>query len=183
PIPMYAKKIFNGPPAFNEEVGYDLVVGDWVAPHGKGKQKDFIFLGQLQKKSNEEFDYKLVIKFANPSDGIQEFQVPADLTSELRSPYEAPDSGYEREVVRRLSRKPGQGTKNDADKNRNFFFRVRTVLDPNGNIQSANYGKIYGDFMDFTYFFNPEVNSRNLEFNPSKNLFGNLPPSERVEEP
>ncbi|MDB6035646.1 MAG: hypothetical protein JWM16_5984, partial [Verrucomicrobiales bacterium] len=37
PIPMYAKKIFNGPPVFNEEVGYDLVVGDWVAPHGKGK--------------------------------------------------------------------------------------------------------------------------------------------------
>ncbi len=65
PIPMYAKIIENGPPVFNQPVGYDLTAGDWVAPNGKGQIKDIVFTGELNKKSKSDFDYKLTVSFPN----------------------------------------------------------------------------------------------------------------------
>jgi hypothetical protein len=47
---------------------------------------------------------------------------------------------------------------------------VRSKLDEDGNIISANYGNNYGDFMSFIYNFNPTPNDRNVEFDPSRNL-------------
>ncbi|MGH7991175.1 MAG: hypothetical protein ACREDS_13420 [Limisphaerales bacterium] len=71
---------------------------------------------------------------------------------------------------------------------------MRTVLDENGRVKSAFYGKIYGDFtLDpinskttlilFTYYLNPTPNDRNVESDPSRNLFGNLPAMQRVKDP
>jgi hypothetical protein len=57
------------------------------------------------------------------------------------------------------------------------------VLDEKGNVKSANYGKIYGDFMNFRYCFNPEVNSRNVEFDPKQNLLKGLKSTEQVDAP
>jgi hypothetical protein len=72
----------------------------------------------------------------------------------------------------------------------NYFFRVRTILDKDGNIESALYGKIHGDFqldhhgnIGFTYYLNPTPNDRNVEFDPKQNLFKNLPSSEQVRQP
>ena len=55
-------------------------------------------------------------------------------------------------------------------------------MDDQGKIVKANYGKIYGPVqygnlggrlvLRMMYYFNPEVNSRNLEFDPKKNLSG-----------
>jgi hypothetical protein len=51
------------------------------------------------------------------------------------------------------------------------------VIDSSGNIISANYGKIQGDFsvarngkLKFIYYYNPD-GTRNLEFDKKKNLF------------
>jgi hypothetical protein len=187
PIPMYAKYVENGPPVFNEPVGYDLMIGDWVAPHGKGQTADIIFTGQLDKKSKNDFDYKLTVSFPKSGDGIQEFIVPptrfAGQGSELRSPHETPADGYQSQVIRTMSRHPGQQSIDDHDGNRNYFFRVRTVLDENGNVKSALYGKIYGDFMQFKYYLNPTPNSRNVEFDPKQNLLGSLKSFEQVKDP
>jgi hypothetical protein len=60
---------------------------------------------------------------------------------------------------------------------------VRTVLDEMGNIKSAHYGKIYGDFMQFKYYLNPTPNDRNIEFDPKRNLLKNLKAMEQVREP
>jgi hypothetical protein len=72
-------------------------------------------------------------------------------------------------------------------------FRVRTKKDASGNITNALYGKIYGEFggyvdmrktmfrFNFTYYLNPEPNSRNMEF--GENLFKNLSPLEQVTAP
>ena len=49
---------------------------------------------------------------------------------------------------------------------------ICTKLDEHGNIISAQYGKIYGDFLSFTYYLNPTSNDRSIEFDPDKNLFG-----------
>ena len=45
-----------------------------------------------------------------------------------------------------------QPARMDYNSQRNYFFRVQTVSDTNGNVKSALYGKIYGDFMQFRYF-------------------------------
>jgi len=184
PVAMYAKYVENGPPVFNEPVGYDLMVGDWVAPHGKGKATDIIFTGKLDKTSKDDFDYKLTVSFPNSRDGIQEFTVPdAGKGSALRSPHEAPLEGYQSEVIRAMSRHPGQPGTEDLDLSRNYFFRVRTVLDSNGNIKSALYGKIYGDFMQFHYYLNPTPNDPNIEFDPKHNLVDGLKSFEEVSAP
>jgi hypothetical protein len=186
PIPMYAKHVEGGPPAFNKSVGYDLMTGDWVGPYGKGIKTDIIFTGELNQKAKNDFDYKLTISFPNVRDGIQSFSV-SDKSMEgsaLRSPRKAPQDGYESRLVRTMSRHPGRGTKEDINElNRNYFFRVRTVVDDKGNIVSTHYGKIYGDFMEFKYYLNPTPNDRNVEFDPSRNLLKNLKSDEGVSAP
>jgi hypothetical protein len=83
-----------------------------------------------------------------------------------------------------MSRHPEQGTTGDMnDPNRDYFFHVRTVKDVNGDIKSALYGKIYGDFMHFRYFLNPTPNDRNIEFDPKQNLLGGLQSFEQVRVP
>jgi hypothetical protein len=172
PIAMYAKLVESGPPAFNKPVGYDLTVGDWVSPFGKGLSTDIIFYQQVNQKAEGDFDSTLFVRFPNRGDGIQEFMVPDKPRegSALRSPHEAPTEGYQPEISRVLNRHPGQGTKMDMDPKRNYFLRVRTVLDASGNVTSAFYGKIYGDFMHFRYYLDPTPNDLNIEFDPAKNL-------------
>ena len=77
----------------------------------------------------------------------------------------------------------GQPSKNEHDPNRIYLFRVRTVEDHDGNIVSARYGKIYGDFMQFSYYLNPTPNDRNIEFDPKQNLLGGLSALEQVRVP
>lgn len=185
PIPMYARQVDSGPPAFGKPVGFDLVAGDWVAPYGRGVATDIIFTGELAQKAKDDFDYKLIVSFPNLGDGIQPFtQNPADEGSDLHSLHEAPKDGYKGQEIRTMSRHPGQGTKEDMNiADRNYFFRVRTVLDKQGNVKSALFGKIYGDFMQFRYYLNATPNDRNVEFDPKRNLIKNLKPSEHVTMP
>ena len=56
-------------------------------------------------------------------------------------------------------------------------------MDYSGNIVSAHYGKIYGDFMTFKYYLNPTPKSRNVEFDPKQNLLGGLQSFEQVSAP
>jgi len=173
PIGMYAKRVNVGMPALGERVGFDLMRGDWVAPHGKGSSSDVFFRGDLNKRAEDDYDYKLTVSFPNRGDGIQEFErhpFRIGHGSELRSPHEAPVDGYQPEWIKAQSRRPGQPSTYNIDANRNFFFRVRTILDEKGEVKSALYGKIYGDFMDFSYYLNPTPNSRNVEFDPKRNL-------------
>jgi hypothetical protein len=69
------------------------------------------------------------------------------------------------------------------DAHHNYYIRVRTKVDDRGNIVSAHYGKIYGDFMQFKYYLNPTINDRNVEFDPKQNLMKNLKPLEGVDAP
>lgn len=189
PIPMYARRVQSGPPVFNKPVGYDLEVGDWVAPYGKGVNTDIIFTGHLKRKAKNDFDYKLVVSFPNKRDGIQPFTpTAADKASAkaggLLSPYEAPVHGYQPQVIRTMSHHPGQVPNDNMNNpNRDYFFRVRTVLDPNGHIKSALYGKIYGDFMQFSYYLDPTPNDRNVEFIPGHSLLGGVPSFDQVSQP
>jgi hypothetical protein len=169
---MYAARLWGNPPATNRPVAFDLSIGDWIAPYGKGRSSDIIFTRNVNMRSKRDYDQKLIIGFPNSGDGIREFKVPDDQRyCGLLSPYEAPSGGYIPEIVRESSEHPGQPMTLDFDNKRNYFIRVRTVLDEQGNVKSALYGKIYGDFMHFTYYLNPTPNDRNVEFDPNHNLF------------
>ena len=188
-IPMYAKNVNLGMPVFNKPAGYDLMVGDWVAPYGKGINSDIIFTGYLNKDMEGNVDYKLVVSFSNQGDGIQGFSVPLLLQnavtgqSDLRSSSEAPLNGYQSEWIQVRNRKPHQAEAGNFDPNRIFYFRIRTVLDNQGNVVSTHYGKIYGDFMQFRYYLNPTPNDRSVEFDPKQNLLGGLNALEKVAAP
>jgi len=186
PIPMYAKKIHGGPPVSKQPVGYDLTIGDWVAPYGRGQRGDIIFTTEFTGKSPYDYESKLMISFPNPGDGIQkiERQEPLNEGSFLKSPHEAPATGYQPQMVKEESAHPGQERKEpDNNPNRIYLIRVQSFFDQNGNVKSALYGKIYGDFMEFSYYLNPTPNSRNLEFDPKQNLLKNLKELDQVKAP
>src|SRR5213075_2800665 len=89
--------------------GYDLVVGDWVAPNGKGTNGDLVF--EMNGHWNGPFDHDatLSLSFTGSQDGIQEFNAPHRLRgSDFRSPREAPVDGYHAKLSWHRARKPGQ---------------------------------------------------------------------------
>jgi hypothetical protein len=184
PISMYAKRVNLGMPVFDKPVGFDLMVGDWIAPYGKGLSADILFTGHLDKMSDGALDYTLTVSFPNTGDGIQEFKISElEQTSALRSAHEAPIEGYSARWTQTDNRKPGRPAVTSRDENRSFYYRVRTVLDEKGKVKSALYGKIYGDFMQFQYYLNPTPSDRNVEFDSRHNLVQALKPDEKVQSP
>jgi hypothetical protein len=195
---MYARMLNLQIASPSNRFGYDLIVGDWVAPFGKGKTADFIFEMTGYWNSAQDYDSVLVLTFANALDGIQSFSAPPPRQgSVLRSPREAPADGYRPQWTWRRTRKPGQMSPQHVDETQNdsnYFFRVRTASDEQGNMKSALYGKLYRGFKfagAFTNSFlasgpcylNPEPNSRNMEFDPKRNLAKGLKLLEGVSEP
>jgi hypothetical protein len=185
PIPMYAKFTLNTKlPALGAPIGYDLMVGDWIGPYGTGVSTDIIIEKQYSEKAANEYYSKITVKFPNKGDGIQVFVLAhEERGSGLRSPHEAPTDAYEPELSRGISTKPGQPSKFEYDENRVYLFRVHTVLDVDGSVKSALYGKIYGDFMQFRYYLNPTPNDRNIEFDPKQNLLKGLDALHQVSAP
>lgn len=200
PIPMHAHdnsgamdKIASIP-ELNKEYGFDLKKAEPLPPLGTGEVADFTFIVSGYHHGDGNYDLKLEVNFSNPMDGVVEFMTPqrtgvrepVDSGSSLISGYEAPETGYERNIVRNLKRGGIESRhESDVDFQRNFYFRTRTVTDSSGKIVSANYGKIYGDFQfdaankDWGYlstlalvtaYFNPSPNDRNVEFDPKRNL-------------
>jgi len=123
-----------------------------------------------------DWDMKLEIAFPGEKEGL--IRVVEDFRphSGLRMPHKAPESGYNPSYfyeIKTYGDKP-RAFRDDVG----FFLRTRVVLDEKGEIKSANYAKTHGDFrfdpdgkLSFTYYFNPVVNNRNLEFDAEKNLF------------
>ena len=198
PVPMYARKMGETVPltipAVAKPVGFDLIVGDWVAPYGKGNISDLVFtftesipLVDIRKP----FDVTLSISFSNKGDGIQSVFVPINVGSLLRLPRYAPENGYVPALVRQTGRPTEDKPINSSNReDQNYFVRVRTIMDERGNIKSALYGKIDGDIefwgnhrIRFNYYLNPNANDRNMEFDPKKNLFSNLPYLDQITRP
>lgn len=131
-------------------------------------------------------------------DGLMEISFPGEKEglvettkflsySRFKMPHSAPLEGYvpswryENRSYRSWSDREDKG----------FFLRTRVKLDKQGNIISANYAKVRGDFrldakhscVGFSYYFNPNTNDRNLEFDPRKNLFPEDKPGAGVYHP
>jgi hypothetical protein len=170
PTPLAVRRIELVPPSLEKPYAYDLEIGDYVQPYGKGKTPDLVFRSVLLRNDGPiDLDYRLDVSFSNLGDGI--ISTEQNLWCTLRSPhYLAPNAQYKNKWIYTRTVKPGGGGKTSANPNRCFYLRVRTKLDTAGKIMSANYAKIYGDFPKFVYFYNPTPNDRNLEFDPDENL-------------
>jgi hypothetical protein len=170
PTPLAVRRIELVPPSLEKPYAYDLEIGDYVQPYGKGKTPDLVFRSVLLRNDGPmDLDYRLDVSFSNLGDGI--ISTEQNLWCTLRSPhYLAPNAQYKNKWIYTRTVKPRGGGETSANPNRCFYLRVRTKLDTAGKIMSANYAKIYGDFPKFVYFYNPTPNDRNLEFDPDKNL-------------
>lgn len=198
PIPMYARHMRDVLiPEYNTALGFDLVEGAWLPPHGEGEVADFVVfldceLGDLRRDGNLLFEARLSLSFSNEGDGIQEIEREPLRGSLFRLPRFAPEDGYSPLWI---SETYARETEDCCvfKENQNFILRVRTLKDVQGNIVSAQYGKIAGPIfyevrrrgatMKFTYYLNPTPNDRNLEFDPSRNLFTDLSSVEEVQYP
>jgi hypothetical protein len=184
PVPMFARRMETMLPLLDEFVGFDLEKGDWVQPHGGGVRSDLLILGRRMMQSPQDYRAELEIKFPNKGDGIQEATGPRFAGSDFLLPRFAPEDGYEDHWGRRLEFSK-KGVTGAPDPQRAFFFRVRSVV-VDGHLLEAKYGKIKDDidftplfpgsktlYLRFRYYLNPD-GTRNMEFDPKHNLFGQL---------
>ena len=194
PIPMYVAEMQGRPTYDNDPAmlpeegkffGFDLIAKDWVVPHGQGLHSDFIFKIDVKYFTRDplEYDSTMTLKFTNPDDGIQPFYTPKNRGSDLRSAHYAPLTGYQDKLITRRFRKSGEILKSPFRDDQNYYFRIRTKRDDQGNIIEAHYGKIYGNIsystptsdekgeIYFSYYLNPNNNDINVENAPEKNLF------------
>jgi len=156
----------------------DLAMGEWLPPHGNGKQADLTIsfsrnvLRATEKGRPLDMDMTVDVSFPNEGDGIIRGKQD-NRGSSFVSAYEAPAEGYEPTIRLFKKRRECVGYESNMDEDALYYVRVRTDLDKDGNIKSAHYGKIYGElYGQFVCYLNPTLNDRNVEFDPSRNLLG-----------
>jgi hypothetical protein len=191
PVPMVVKSVKGlSIPVKGQPVGYDLMVGDWVAPYGGGQTNDFIFFAESNIADKNDFDSHLLLTFSNPGDGLILHRLFWRDDYEMRLAAFAPADGYSNRWDFVLNAKFNPATEHrevvsTATQDDNYYFRVRTKQDEKGNVVSALYGKIYDGVsfdpgfwheglpgISFTYYLNPD-GTRNTEFDTRSNLCSN----------
>lgn len=127
---------------------------------------------------------RLEIKFPGEDEGIVKVVDGYLQNSEMKMPHLASEEGYKAHAEWE-----GSMPSKNLDLYQGYFLRVR-VVKRDDEIIKANYAKINEEIdfdprgiMSFSYYFNPEINNRNLEFDTSENLLKNLETKERVQLP
>lgn len=189
PIAMYAKQEETKLQEEGKVMGFDLMAGDWVTPYGVGSHTDMFFAVHRKIVNEHDYDCTLTVSFPNKGDGIVVAPSEPDSGSEFKTSRIAAENGYQPELVLHYS------NTEQPKSVFGYFIRIRTVMDEDGTIKSALYGKISGDFrfyagtivpragMGFTYYLNPTPNDRNVEFDLGDNLIKNLKFDEAVKAP
>ena len=183
PLPMYsyglseAFKVLNKVPVKNGRYGFDLRLGSWLPPLGKGEVADFYYVRKIGEEPLEdgsvawlEFDFGCGAYFGKQT-GSKVF--PSTYCANTNAVFR--------------NRLPFMFVKNDSDDKRidwrdiatgdeYMVLRTRVKLDSNGKVIEANYSKILGPFR-FGYavespcvVFNHRVNDSNLESDCRRNM-------------
>jgi hypothetical protein len=198
PVPMVVKEVDEYLPVLNEPAGYDLLIGDWVQPHGRGLTNDFIFVASRRLVDEWTHSGTLSLGFSGPADGLIRVVLPARDEYELRLPARAPEAGFTNSwlFVQQSARNPSNGLRDDYasfSEDDNYYFRVRSRTNESGEVRFALYGKIYWGirfwvgttnsnrrtgrtnsmpWVHFLYYLNPD-GTRNTEFDTRSNLCPN----------
>jgi hypothetical protein len=183
PLPLHYGSFSGIAPKYKRPVGFDLKLGDWVSPFGKGRTTDILF--HFHGIHVDESGHKgtMSILFPNPDDGIQPFMAARPFSrefgSDLAPPNEAPVDGYESRLSYTIDHKQGDHYEDYTVDGRNYLIRTRTERDAGGVLRKACYGWIEGEIefdprsrpgrgpqLKFTWYFNddPNPDARSLEF-------------------
>lgn len=213
PIPLYAKSVRMDIPARDVWLAYDLEVGDWVRPHGKGVKSDMRIRSAPKILTPENDDLAIIpgvatleIDFGEGGGLVRVTEKNGWLAvSEMKMPHLAPEAGYEKLPALKIEQKNWNDS-SEMEKAKGYFFRTR-VQREGGKVASAHYGKLWGGItytpvqrdrawfnndkknipifgsVEFIYYFNPKPNDRNLEFDMKKNLLNRLAPGDGWERP
>lgn len=176
PKPMVEQRVGKRIPQFDADLGFDLEVGDWVAPIGRGRVTDMIIRARFRNDGDRNYEKEMHLSFPGEINGILPYDGPNKLclsvASVLPVPQAAPLLGYTNAWVATRSREPGEPpVSNMKETARQYIFRVRGQTNEAGEVKSANYGWILGDFdlrgpaidLKLWYYFNPNPTSRSLE--------------------
>ena len=193
PIAMYAKNITLEIPERGQEYGFDFFKGDLVLAGHRGSQTDVKIRFDRNLVDNNNFTQKVSLYFVNPTDGVVEMKTnKAWGGSDFKTPYDAVINGYASDFKLIYTR--GSTGVSRINVNTPLFLRLRSSEDKKGNIETANYCKIFSGIelfgvladkpsLKMTYYCNPAVNDRNVEFDTKQNLFKNLKHLEKVGAP
>ena len=194
PIPMYVAWVEEWELPNDTDVGFDFEKGDFVEPYGKGKLADFKI--NVASKGTPYVDVSSRLRLSASEEGGGFIRMNKIMWSEFVSEYEAPENGYVPVIqTTNRSRRPyDEDSADDVSGGEYLIFKSRIVRDAEGNIVSANYGKLYGNLgygvgnnpheksarfqkntsyggVKFPYYFNPTPNDRNIEFDGKDPLF------------
>ncbi len=183
PIPLGVARFWGlkrPMPISREGVGFDFFKGDWVTPHGSGEKAHIIFTRLIEKDTPTESLTKFIISFPNEGDGIYVSKCLNSKRkgSDLLLPYVVPDVDFIPSFSLTFQYKDNMSTSNE-DKSRLYYIRFNSVLDEKGELISAQYAAIPGEFTFimgkydcpiFLYYVNPNINDKNMEFDKKNNL-------------
>lgn len=193
PIPMVVRLgSLHFTPRLGEEVGFDLLIGDWVKPKGKGELSDLLIRFESNFVAENDFETNMTVRFSNPNDGFHSIDALFGEESLLKYPRVASGNEY---PTKHLSLKVGSSDAGEQKGPAGYIFRIRSVLDQKTHeVVSALYGKIVNNKREsggpvklvpymwinksvdstpgfqFSYCLNPVPNDRNLEYNQRHNL-------------
>jgi len=177
PIPMKVREIKAVFPGLEKYYPFDLDVGDWVEPLGKGRKAHIYIYHYNNTIDTFTGEWVLKMKTAAPPTGLQIAE--HDNYSEFRTMHLAPENNYTNFLEFVSERNAKEIFKNTKlEKNQYLIFKCQNSTNP----PTYNYGKIYqplryGKFRNsgkyeihFTYYYNPTPDDRNLEYAPKQNL-------------
>lgn len=158
--------------------GYDLQLGDWLSPLGKGEVADFDVEYNWQQTEQDVRCFGKIV-FKEPFSGA--YRATKVKSDNLQSAYLADtnhlyQSQIEYSAYARFDTRQEDSERPILFDDEYLVVRSRVKTDGKGNIVSANYSKIYGPFRigrELTYRqsnYNPNVNDPNIEFDVSRNL-------------
>ena len=181
PQPMYAhypierRKL----PKENGRYGFDLAEFDWLPPLGRGKESDFYVIR----------DYHALTEAGTFTVGTVEFErgcgyyiAKNNGCKGLQTAYHADTNAIFKSSMQVLCEHRKGTHEYDyplplVDKDSHIVLRTRVKYDENGNMVSANYSRILGEFSVMPSvsvsesIFNPTPNDTNLEFDSTRNLY------------
>ncbi len=199
PIPLYVLRIGDDQgivfPVHDQWIGFDLGIGDWVSPHGKGKAVDFLLrfrnefkgLRSSRRTLEERIEiHKRLLSFSNEEwtedkfkvhsgkwDGLVEMSFPGEGDGILEaksfigySPMKLPHRAPDDGYSSAWNRMVNNYDGIILPEDTGFFLRTRVKRDQKGQIISANYSKFIGRM-------NVMANTGRIEFfyyfNPTPN--------------
>ena len=159
-------------PAYGEWMGYDLEEADWVSPWGNGKSPDAKIRFTSREVGVFDFGYKMEVSFEHfPFAGA--IRRKKNEFSRFPSVYNAVTNDVYKSVIVFEVDKTGARKRiwDQLANDEYLIFRTRTKVNEKGELVSAHYGRIDGEWKFYELhgmwvrgiYFNVVPNDTNLE--------------------